>query len=132
MDSLIVYCVNVVAVGGVPEYRNINLLEDVFFMDVTPKPSNSKKHTEPPAGITRFHTKYGVYLQLNSLEKYEEALSPHGYDYFMPSLLVNTNIVDRIVVTDYGRSAFFKGGEDLNIPVSKYKTKEYDYLIVRG
>ncbi|QHT62966.1 LytTR family transcriptional regulator [Paenibacillus lycopersici] len=119
------YCINIDTVNGQIEYRNIDLVEDILYMEVTPR------HGDLPPGIPLFHTAFGRYLLLYNLDHYVKALRAQGFDLFTSSFLVNTNKVDRIVVTPHGNIAYFKDAPEHAVYISKSKTKEYRHLIKR-
>jgi two-component system LytT family response regulator len=129
MDSITVYGVNVLLIDGKIEYRSIDLINDALYIELTPKPFKKGKRTDLPPNIPMFHTLYGSYLQLNNLEAYEKALTPYGFDLFMPSYLVNTNKVEYIDQTAHGCLAYFKNGQ--SVTVSRTKAQEYPNLFIK-
>ncbi|PZD95196.1 hypothetical protein DNH61_11595 [Paenibacillus sambharensis] len=128
---IIVYCVKMEPEKGRVICRNLDVLSDVFFMGLTPKPVKKGQKFEHPPGIPFFQTVDGMYLQINKIDTYYEHLRPHQFDLLTTSHLVNMNLVDRIILTPYGNEAYFIGGGDIKVPVSKYKTQEYKHLVVK-
>ncbi|MGG4145657.1 hypothetical protein ABEW34_21405 [Paenibacillus algorifonticola] len=132
MNPISVYCINIETINGKIEYECLNILEDVLYLEMTPKPktlNKVKKSFSPPPGIPLFCTANGKYIQLHSMEAYQKALMPYKFDLFMPSTLVNTAKVDFIEESIYGNTAYFKGASDIWVPVSKNKTREYEHLL---
>lgn len=122
--SVTVYCVKTEPVNGIVVCRDVDVLNEVFYMGVTPRWSKRYK-----PGTPMLITLDGTYLQIKNLEEYERILKPFGFDLFYTSYLVNTNLIDRIEPSKHGNVAFFKGGGDITAPVSRPKTDEYRHLI---
>ncbi|QHT62969.1 LytTR family transcriptional regulator [Paenibacillus lycopersici] len=122
-----VYCIRIEPVDGEVVCRNIDIINEVLYMGVTPKGSKRYK-----AGIPMFVTRDGTYLQLDTIEKYQQVLEPHGFDLLHPSCLVNVNLIDRIELSMNGNAAYFVDGGDMFVPVSRNKTAEYRHLISIG
>ncbi|QHT62965.1 LytTR family transcriptional regulator [Paenibacillus lycopersici] len=122
-----VYGVKIEPVNGEVVCRDIDILNEVLYMGVTPKGSKRYK-----PGIPMFVTRDGTYLQLDNMEKYQQMLLPYGFDLLHPSCLVNVNLIDCIQLSINGNIALFKGGGDISVSVSRSKTAEYRHLIASG
>jgi hypothetical protein len=121
-----VYCFKTEPVDGKVLCRNVDVVNEVFYIGVTPRWSKQYK-----AGIPMFITRDGTYLQIHTIEEYGTMLEPYGFDLLHSSFLVNTSLIDRIEVSKHGNVAFFKGGGDITAPVSRPKTEEYPHLVKR-
>lgn len=97
-------------------------------MGVTPRLDGRSSYK---AGIPMFVTKDGTYLQLGNLTAYKDVLSPLGFDRFHPSCLVNVRLIDRIEAGPYGNEAYFKGADNISVPISKARTVKYKHLVVK-
>ncbi|UJF36605.1 LytTR family DNA-binding domain-containing protein [Paenibacillus hexagrammi] len=119
--------VNVELVAGQIEYRTFNILNDVKYMEITPKPKIPGFKPKIPPNIPLFHTVYGSYLVLHSLESWEKMLRDRGFELSTPSYLVNLRMVDEIKQDVYGYSLCFSDGTV--VPVSMNKVKKIQRII---
>ncbi|MDF2925197.1 MAG: LytTr DNA-binding domain [Paenibacillaceae bacterium] len=121
-----VYVVNAVPVNGKVEYLCLDILNDVLWVDVTPK-LPKKMNPEFPPYIPRFHTDQGTYLLLHDLEHLTDAFMELGFDLAMPGCLVNMSKVTRIKSSIYGNMIVFANGAE--VPISRNKSNSYPHLI---
>ncbi len=121
-----VYVVNTVPVNGQVEYRSLDVVADVLWIDVTPK-LPKKMNPEFPPYIPRFHTEHGTYLLLHDLEHLSESLERYGFDLVMPGILVNMSKAKCIKREPHGNDVEFGNGD--KVPISRNKTKDYPHLI---
>ncbi|SEN59257.1 LytTR family transcriptional regulator DNA-binding domain-containing protein [Paenibacillus sp. OV219] len=130
--SISVYCVRMDPVDNQVVCKNLDVLNEVLFMGVTSRPVKKGVKAQHPPGIPMFVTAEATYFQLHSVESYQRMLQPYGFDLFHSSYLVNVPLVDRIEIGRYGNDAYFKGGGNIHVPVSRPKTEEYRQLVIRG
>lgn len=120
------YVVNTVPVNGQVEYRCLDIVHDVLWIDVTPKLPKKLKPEFPPY-IPRFHTEHGTYLLLHDLEHLTDALIGFGFELVMPGILANMAKAKRIRRETHGNDLEFENG--VKVPISRNKTKDYPHLV---
>lgn len=111
--------------GDDTDFFTFSLRDDVFFIELS-----KKYHKNIPLRTPMFHTRYGVYVQIMTLDHFRKLLRDNGFDLLDPSCLVNVNAVTKIVEHEYGNTAYFENGE--SIPVSRPMANKYQHLVQKA